>query len=82
MFSLILSEFRNFLTHDLNHLSLGETAYLAFIVAGFTEELFKFLVVRTTIYKSPYFDEPIDGLVYSSAAALGFASLENIDLHV
>jgi len=31
-----------------------------------------------TVYRSPYFDEPVDGLVYSSAAALGFASLENI----
>ena len=62
----------------LNQLTLGEMAYISFIIAGFTEELFKFLVVRTTIYKSSYFDEPLDGLVYSSAAALGFASLENI----
>lgn len=63
---------------SLSRLSLGQMAYMAFIVAGFTEELFKFLVVRTTIYSSPYFDEPIDGLVYSSASALGFASLENV----
>ena len=74
-----LEQLRNFSIADINNLSFGESAYLAFIVAGFTEELFKFLVVRTTIYKSPYFDEPIDGLVYSSAAALGFASLENIE---
>ncbi len=63
---------------NISRFSLGEKAYLAFIVAGFTEELFKFLVVRTTIYSSPYFDEPSDGLIYSSAAALGFASLENL----
>ena len=74
-----IAEFRNFSIANINNLSLGESAYLSFVVAGFTEELFKFLVVRTTIYKSPYFDEPIDGLVYSSAAALGFASLENIE---
>jgi RsiW-degrading membrane proteinase PrsW (M82 family)/RNA polymerase subunit RPABC4/transcription elongation factor Spt4 len=74
-----LDQFRNYSITDLNNLSFGQSAYLAFIVAGFTEELFKFLVVRTTIYTSPYFDEPIDGLVYSSAAALGFASLENIE---
>jgi RsiW-degrading membrane proteinase PrsW (M82 family) len=28
-------------------------------------------------FRSKYFDEPIDGLVYASAAALGFAMLEN-----
>ncbi len=59
-------------------LSTGEMAYVAFIIAGFTEELFKFLVVRTTIYRSPYFDDAADGLVYASAAALGFASIENV----
>jgi len=74
-----LDQFRNFSIAGINNLSIGESAYLSFVVAGFTEELFKFLVVRTTIYRSPYFDEPIDGLVYSSAAALGFASLENIE---
>jgi len=74
-----LEELRNFSIAGINNLSLGESAYISFVVAGFTEELFKFLVVRTTIYRSPYFDEPIDGLVYSSAAALGFASLENIE---
>ena len=28
-------------------------------------------------FRSRYFDEPIDGLVYASAAALGFAAIEN-----
>jgi RsiW-degrading membrane proteinase PrsW (M82 family)/RNA polymerase subunit RPABC4/transcription elongation factor Spt4 len=55
----------------------GAAAYQAFIVAGLTEELAKFLIVRTTIYKSAYFDEATDGIVYA-AAALGFASLENL----
>jgi RsiW-degrading membrane proteinase PrsW (M82 family)/DNA-directed RNA polymerase subunit RPC12/RpoP len=57
--------------------SLATAAYMAFVVAGLTEELGKFVVVRRTVYLSPYFDEPMDGLIYSSAAALGFASLEN-----
>jgi RsiW-degrading membrane proteinase PrsW (M82 family)/RNA polymerase subunit RPABC4/transcription elongation factor Spt4 len=73
-----INNLSDFTVASLSHLSLGEMAYLAFVVAGFTEELFKFLVVRTAIYSSPYFDEPIDGLVYSSAAALGLASLENV----
>jgi RsiW-degrading membrane proteinase PrsW (M82 family) len=58
--------------------SLPSAAYLAFVVAGFTEEAGKFLVVRWAIYRSPYFEEPLDGIEYSAAAALGFASLENV----
>jgi RsiW-degrading membrane proteinase PrsW (M82 family)/RNA polymerase subunit RPABC4/transcription elongation factor Spt4 len=73
-----LQNLQSYAISGFNNMSLAQTAYMSFIVAGFTEELSKFLVVRTTIYKSPYYDEPIDGLVYSSAAALGFASLENV----
>ena len=58
--------------------SLGMIAYVSFVVAGVTEEVGKFTVVRATIYRSPYFDEPMDGLVYGAAAALGFATLENL----
>jgi protease PrsW len=61
-----------------NNISLSTAFYLAFIVAGVTEEAGKFLVVRTGIYRSPHFEEPADGLVYAAAAALGFAALENI----
>lgn len=60
------------------NLSIPTAAYVAFVVAGFTEETGKFLVVRLGVYNSPHFEEPSDGLVYSAAAALGFASLENI----
>lgn len=51
---------------------------LFFLVVGPVEELSKFLVVRLSIYYHPEFDEPIDALVYCAAAALGFASLENV----
>jgi len=61
-----------------NNMSLSTAFYLAFVVAGVTEESGKFLVVRTGIYRSPHFEEPADGLVYAAAAALGFAALENI----
>ncbi len=63
---------------EVDQLSLGTAAYMSFIVAGVTEELGKYLVVRRTVYRSPYFDEPMDGLIYASASALGFASLENV----
>jgi protease PrsW len=49
-----------------------------FLVIGPIEELVKFAAVRLWIYRDPEFDEPLDGIIYASAAALGFASLENI----
>jgi RsiW-degrading membrane proteinase PrsW (M82 family) len=62
----------------LSNLSIGTAAYVAFVVAGVTEETGKFLVVKQTMFKSRFFDEPVDGIVYSAAVALGFASLENV----
>jgi RsiW-degrading membrane proteinase PrsW (M82 family) len=49
-----------------------------FLIIGPCEELAKFLAVRLYIYRDREFDEPLDGIVYASAAALGFASLENV----
>ncbi len=49
-----------------------------FLVIGPCEELAKFLAVRLFIYRHREFDEPLDGIIYSAAAALGFASFENI----
>jgi RsiW-degrading membrane proteinase PrsW (M82 family) len=48
------------------------------LVAPVVEELGKYLVVRTTVYESAEFDEPVDGIVYAAAAGLGFATLENV----
>lgn len=52
--------------------------YIAFIVAGFTEEYFKRLVVLKVPYKTKYFNEKLDGIVYSVFSAMGFATVENI----
>lgn len=49
----------------------------AYFVAGVVEEFLKFAVVLFGVYFSKDFSEPVDGIVYSSAVALGFASLEN-----
>jgi RsiW-degrading membrane proteinase PrsW (M82 family) len=56
------------------------TAFAAgmLLVVGPVEETSKFLAVRFGALRSAYFQEPVDGLVYSTAAALGFASLENL----
>jgi RsiW-degrading membrane proteinase PrsW (M82 family) len=45
-------------------------------VVGVVEELVKFLAVRWVSYR--FFDEPLDGIIYAAAAALGFASVENV----
>lgn len=58
--------------------NLAEVAYVSFIVAGMTEELAKYLVIKKTIFDSPYFRQPLDGVIFSAAAALGFASIENV----
>lgn len=52
--------------------------YTSFVVAGFTEELFKRGAVLMSAFKSPYFNEKLDGIVYCAFSALGFATIENI----
>jgi len=49
-----------------------------FLVISFTEEIFKYLVVRLKVISSPHLDEPLDIMLYMVVAALGFAALENI----
>lgn len=53
-------------------------AFVAFVVAGFTEEYFKRIVVLKFIYNNKHFNEKLDGIVYAVFAALGFATVENI----
>ena len=57
----------------------GEPAKLfdAFILSGFVEELAKWVVLVAAVYHWDEFDEPLDGVVYGVAVALGFATLEN-----
>jgi RsiW-degrading membrane proteinase PrsW (M82 family) len=49
----------------------------AFVLSGFIEELAKWVVLVMAIYHWDEFDEPLDGVVYGVAVALGFATLEN-----
>ena len=39
------------------------------------EEVLKYSGVRLTVYRRPEFDEPLDGIIYTAAVALGFASI-------
>jgi len=48
------------------------------LVVGAVEETAKWLGVWSLAARRPEFDEPVDGIVYGCAAALGFAAVENI----
>jgi len=58
--------------------SIGTAAYQAFIVAGTTEEVFKFALLILLVWKSPRFNEQFDGIVYAVFVSLGFAAVENV----
>lgn len=46
--------------------------------AGMAQEFSKYLVVRYSIYPAADFDEPVDGVVYATAAGLGLAAYQSI----
>jgi len=52
------------------------------LVVGFTQEFLKFAAVRFSIYNSGEFDEPTDGIIYATAAGLGYATVLNIQFVV
>ena len=52
--------------------------YDGFVVAGFSEELCKLLVLMLFIWRSRHFNEYFDGIVYAVYVGLGFACLENV----
>lgn len=57
----------------------GAAAQLGYFlgVVGPIEEGAKFAVAWAVLFRTRWFDEPIDGLVYAATVAIGFASLEN-----
>ena len=56
----------------------GSAVATLVISAPVAEESLKWGVVRWRAYNRKEFNEPLDGLVYGAAAALGFATLENV----
>ena len=58
--------------HGLSAFSLDRVLY-AVLVAGLSQEMCKYAVVRYTVYQSREFDEPMDGIVYMMACGTGFA---------
>jgi RsiW-degrading membrane proteinase PrsW (M82 family) len=62
--------------HGIRELSPDRLVH-AILIVGLTQELCKYAVVRYTIYMSPEFDEPMDGVVYMMACGAGFAVWTN-----
>jgi len=48
------------------------------LVVPVVEEVLKFSMVALFVYRDKEFDEPMDGIVYATATALGFATVENL----
>lgn len=59
----------------------GQILRFCLLGVGPVEEGCKFLVARALVFRWRAFDEKIDGLVYSAAVAIGFATFENF-LHL
>ncbi|HMP40901.1 MAG TPA: PrsW family glutamic-type intramembrane protease [Roseiflexaceae bacterium] len=52
--------------------------FAAILIVGVIQEFVKYAAVRYTIFNSQEYDQPIDGIIYSAAAGLGYATTLNI----
>ncbi len=50
----------------------------AILIIGFTEMFLVYAAVRFSVYNLPEFDERVDGVIYGTAAALGYATVLNV----
>ena len=75
--NLVLTDVDNFAQKYFE----GETFnfFDSFIRAAFLEEISKMIIIIFFCTRKDEFDEPMDGLVYGTAASLGFAAYENIN---
>lgn len=73
---IFLEEFFMSLIPDIT--GIPRAAYIAFIVAAFSEELFKYIALFILIWRNKAFNEKFDGIVYAVFISLGFAAVENL----
>jgi len=78
VFALALNLLGQSFFHKLMGRSQLSHILVIFLVVGPVEELVKLLMVYVYAYRQPEFDEPLDGVIYSTAAGLGFAAVENV----
>src|SRR3989344_1670353 len=62
----------------LGTIGIGQHQFASFLLFGIIEEVLKFLAAYSVVKKSPFFDEPMDAMIYMITAALGFALVENV----
>src|SRR5690606_5723610 len=53
-----------------------------FLIVGMTQEFLKYAAVRFSVYDAADFNEAIDGIIYTTAVAIGYALVLNIDFVV
>lgn len=61
----------------LESTGLFTRAVEAFLMAGLVEEACKWVLLAGVVYRWRELDEPLDGLIYGVALALGFGTVEN-----
>jgi RsiW-degrading membrane proteinase PrsW (M82 family) len=71
-----------FRTQDWLGTSPVTTLLGSILVVGIVQEFLKYAAVRYSIYQSREFDERVDGIVYGTAAGLGYATMLNIQFIV
>lgn len=49
------------------------------LIVGFTQEFFKYVAVRYTVFPTADFDNRVDGIIYGVAAGLGYATALNLE---
>ena len=54
---------------------ISEALISSFLSAAPVEEVLKFTVLYSLVYKMKDFNEPVDGIVYGVSVSLGFATL-------
>lgn len=62
----------------LGTVGIGQRQFASFLLFGIIEEVLKFWAAYSVVKKSPFFDEPMDAMIYMLTAALGFALVENV----
>ncbi|MGJ9384851.1 PrsW family intramembrane metalloprotease [Salipaludibacillus neizhouensis] len=58
--------------------TFNSSLLITFFQVAFVEEFIKWFIVLVAVFYHVHFNQRYDGIVYSTAVALGFASIENI----
>ena len=66
------------LTGLFKNLGIAQLSIASIILLALVEEVCKYLAAYFTVHRNPTFDVPVDAMTYIVAAALGFATVENL----